>query len=314
VRAALWAALAVGTSAAAPLLRHSIEPDGPGSTALAFEAQTFDFGSVRAGTEVDAEFAFRNDTGRAIRIASVRGSCGCLKAEASTTVVEPGARGTVKVKVSTTGRQGAQSFRVHVRTDEGAQGGTTLRVKGEIRIAFRARPAQVVFGAVEPGTERTADVRVEKLEPVEGITVTARGEGLSVERVAEDAQGLTLRVALKVPWSRTARGTSVTLATKDASSWIPVTWHVPAPFELSVRQVELRGGKGELVAKPRWPSVRLDRVSVRNLPIDVERDGDRISLTLKEPTAQLPFGSTLELVPEPASLGSVRVPVRVRAD
>jgi hypothetical protein len=313
LRAALWAALAVGTSAAAPLLHRSIEAAAH-ATDLAFTPRTFDFGSVRAGTNVDAEFAFVNEAKGPVRILGVRGTCGCLRAEASATDVPPGGSGTVKATLSTTGRQGKQTFRVHVRTDEGKNGGATLLIRGEIRIPLRPVPHGVAFGSVEPGSRHTQEVRVEKLEAVPEVSVTAHGEGLTVERVSEDEKALVLRVTVDVPWSRITRGCSVTLTTGDCSTWVPVVWHIPPPFDVSVRQLELRDGTAEMVAKPRWPSVKLARVNVRNLPIAVKRDGDRITFTLEGPAARVPWGAAVELVPEPATLGNVRVPIRVGTD
>lgn len=311
-RAALWAALAVGTSVGAPFLSAAGGPSQ--TTALSFAPRTFDFGSVRAGADVKVEFAFTNGSKAPIRIRSVRGSCGCVKVETSSSYVEPGAGGKITAVIHTTGREGSQSFRIYVQTDEGPQTGATLMVKGAIRVALRARPGVVSLGIVDPGAERTADVRVEKLEPVHETSVKASGDGVSVEKVAEDAKGLTLKITVKVPWKRATRGNGVTVTAAEGSAWIPVAWTVPAAFELSAKEVEIKGGKGEITAKPRWPGVKLAQVNVRNLPIEVARDGDRILFTLKDTPLAVPSGAMIELLPEPLALGSMRIPVYVRPE
>lgn len=308
LRAALWAALALGASVGAPLLGRPFEGDE--TTALVFTPKAFAFGTVRAGAQARAEFAFVNGSDAPVRILSVHGTCGCVTAEASASYVEPRARGTIRATLSTDGRQGPQTLRVRVRTDEGPRGGARLTLTGEIRVALRPRPPQIILGAVAPGSEHTAEIRVEKLEPLRDVAIACSGDGLSAEKLAEDEGALTLRVTVKVPWTRGRQQRGVRLA---GDTWIPVVWIVPPPFELSAEEIEIKGGKGELSAKPRWPGVTLARVDVRGLEIDVSRDGDRISFVVGDPFA-VPSGATVELVPEPLSLGVVSVPVYVRFD
>ncbi|MFI5402350.1 MAG: DUF1573 domain-containing protein [Planctomycetota bacterium] len=305
-RAALWAALALGASAGAPLLGTPL--DGDEGTALVFTPLVFDFGTVRAGAPARAEFAFVNESLAPVRILSVHGTCGCVTATASTSYVEPRGRGTIKATLSTEGRQGRQTLRVRVRTDEGARGGTRLTLAGEIRVALRPQPPRILLGAVAPGSEHVAEIRVEKLEPLPDVNVTCSGDGLSAEKLAEDAASLTLRVTVKVPWTRAGQQRGVRLA---GDTWIPVAWIVPPPFELSAKEIEIKGGKGELVAKPRWPGVALARVDTHGLKLSVARDGDRIVLSLEGSPFDIPSGATVDLVPEPLSLGVVAVPVYV---
>jgi hypothetical protein len=263
---------------------------------------------------VKAEFDFVNGSKTPIRIMSVRGSCGCVRTETSTSYVEPGAKGTVTTTVHTTGREGAQSFRISVQTDEGPGTGAILMIKGEIRVALRPQPPTVSLGTVEPGSEHTAEIRVQKLEAVKEVSVTCRGDAIAVEKVAEDGKSLTIRVTAKIPWKRATRGNGITVTAAEGYVWIPVGWAVPPAFELSVPEVEIRGGKGELVAKPRWPGVTLAKVNVRNLPIEVTRDGDRITFTLTDSPFAVRSGSMIELLPEPPALGIVRVPLVVRPE
>lgn len=309
-RAALWAALAVGAGAAAPLLGRPPQDDDV--TGLVFAPETFDFGTVRAGTPARAAFAFVNESDAPVRILSVHGTCGCVSAEASASYVEPRGRGTVTATLDTDGRYGPQTLRVRVHTDEGPRGGARLTLKGEIRVALRPSPPRVILGAVAPGSEHTAEIGVEKLEPADDIAVACSGDGLSAEKLAEDAHALTLRVTVKVPWTRGRQQRGVRLG--DGSTWIPVTWIVPPPFELSAPEIEIKDGKGEVTAKPRWPGVALARIDTRGLPLAVARDGDRIVFALEGSPFDIPSGATVDLVPEPLSLGNVAIPVYARFD
>jgi len=305
-RAALWAALALGASVGAPLLGRPFE--GVGRSALAFTPETFDFGTVRAGAPARAEFAFVNGSPAPVRILSAHGTCGCVSVETSGSYLEPGGRGWIRATLDTEGRQGPQTLRVRVRTDEGD---ARLTLTGEIRVALRPRPPRWILGAVEPGSEHRADLRVEKLEPVREVAFECTGDGLSAERIAEDASALTLRVTVKVPWTRGRQQSGLRLTGGEGATWVPVAWIVPPPFELSAQEIELKGGRGEVTAKPRWPTVVLARVETHGLPLAVARDGDVLRLTLEGSPFDIPSGATIELVPEPSSLGAVKIPVYV---
>jgi len=307
---ALWAALALAASLAGPLLG---EPAG-GETELVFTPRTFDFGTVRSGTLVRARFEVVNGSEVPVRILGVHGTCGCVRATASSSYLEPGAKGTIDAIVITEGRSGPQKFLIRVRTDEAGEGGTRLTLTGDLRVALRPRPPRVILGAVAPGSEHTIDVRVEKIEPVPGVAVTPRGDGITAQALDEDETAFTLRVTVKVPWSRGRQRTGVTLGGGESTTWIPVVWQVLPPFELSAHEIEIRGGRGELTAKPRWPGVTLARIDTRGLPITATRDGDRITFALEGSALDVPSGARIELVPEPATLGSVSIPLHVRPE
>ncbi len=303
-RAALWAVIALGASAGAPLLGRPFESES--RSALAFTPETLDFGTVRAGAPARAEFAFVNGSPVPVRILSAHGTCGCVSVEMSGSYIEPQGRGWVLATLDTDGRQGPQTLRVRVRTDEGD---ARVTLKGEIRVALRPRPPRWILGAVAPGSEHASEIRIEKLEPVRDVAFECVGDGLSAERIAEDASALTLRVMVKVPWTRGRQQSGIKLTGGEGATWLPVAWTVPLPFELSAPEIELKGGCGELTAKPRWPGVALARIDVHGLPLAVARDGDTIRLTLEGSPFDVPSGATIDLVPEPSSLGSVRIPV-----
>jgi hypothetical protein len=313
IRATLWAILAVGTSLGAPLLGRQIA-GAELHSALVFTPTVHDFGTVRGGMLVRTEYTYQNPTDKPIRVLGVTASCGCVHTQASTSYVEPGKSGTIRVAMMTEGRQGPQSFRIRVTTDEGPNGGARLFLKGEVRVALRPRPPRIVLGTVAPGSEHTVDLRVDRLEPTGEVMIKASGEGVAATKVAEDEKGLDLRVTVNVPWSRRSMRGGVRLQCDGGTTWIPVLWDMESPFELSATEIEMRGGKAELTAKPRWQGVTLGRIDTRGLPIQATRDGDRILLALKGSPFDVPSGAWIELIPDPATLGNVRVPVYVRQE
>jgi hypothetical protein len=325
----LWAVLAGGTAAAAPHLRFEAAAARAGfrtlrKSALRFTPPSVQFDTVRAGTRVSREFAFTNPTRVPIRILDAAGSCGCVKAEPSIRYVEPGAAGVLRVTIDTAGRYGPQSFNVRVRTDEGEHTGATLALRGEIRTSLRPEPNRVFLGVVEPGTEHTFELKVEKLEDVGGITVTCESRqgrppagSLTAEKVAEDAKGLTIRATAKIPWIQGSHFHAVVLDGRGGRTHVPVVWSVPAPFQLSRTTVDIRDGKAELVVTPRWPSVRLASVDTTGYALEATREelpqgGTRVLIRLTGSALDVPSGASVRLMPEPASLGYTAVPVYVR--
>ena len=311
-RAALWAVFALGASAGAPLLGRPF--DGDGRTALVFTPKAFDFGEVRAGVLVRAEFAFVNGSDSPIRIVSAHGTCGCVQAQVSATFIEPKGTGTIRAMLFTEGRQGPQTLGIRVRTDEGEGTGVRLALNGTIRVALRPRPPHVHLGAVAPGSEHHAEISVEKLDPVREVRIEPPGDGISVEKLREDERGCTLKITVQVPWKTGTQPNGLRITGGQGSTWIPVVWTVERPFELSTNEIELVGKKAEITARPRWPSVRLARVDTHGYPLTVVRDGDRIAFTLTGSMFDIPSGAMIHLVPEPESLGRVAVPVTVRPD
>lgn len=313
IRAALWAVLAVGASAGAPLLLGRPLEDMGGSS-LVFTPLAFDFGTVRAGVLVETEFAFVNPSDKPVRILSVHGTCGCIQAQVSATYIEPKGGGTIRATLITEGRMGPQTLGVRVRTDEGKGRGVRLGFNGTIQVALRPRPPRISLGAVAPGSEHVVEISVDKLDPVREVSFEPRGEGLSAEKVAEDASACVLRLTATVPWKKGTQANGVRLTGGEGSTWIPVVWTVEQPFELSAGEIEIVGKRGELTARPRWPSVSLARVETHGYPLEVARDGDRIVFTLTGSPFDIPSGATIDLVPEPASLGNVSIPVYVRME
>jgi hypothetical protein len=328
----LWVAFAGAALAASPLLREQANAVRTGffrsaplaKSALSFSPADVDFGTVRAGTRIDREFAFSNPTRGPIRIVDTSGTCGCVRAEPSIRYVEPGGSGVVRVTVDTSGRYGRQNFRVRVRTDEGERTGAELAIKGEIRTSLRPQPPRVFLGVVEPGTEHTFEIKVEKLEPVGEIKVTCESrqggspKGVLVARkTAEDEKGLTVEATATIPWVKGSQIHGVVFDAKGGKTQVPVVWTVVEPFQLSRPTIDIREGKGELVVTPRWPSVRLASIDTTGYALEATREelpegGTRVLIRLTGSALDVPSGASVRLMPEPASLGYTAVPVYVR--
>ena len=102
-----------------------------GKPNIRFDAESFDFGRVIQGAEIDHEFQFTNTGSGPLVINNVEVSCGCTTPFYPFIPIEPGERGKISVHFSSKGRLGNQNptITVYTNTDSGTY---ELNLKGII--------------------------------------------------------------------------------------------------------------------------------------------------------------------------------------
>jgi len=102
-----------------------------GKPNIRFDAESFDFGRVIQGAEIDHEFQFTNTGSAPLVINNVEVSCGCTTPFYPFIPIEPGERGKISVHFSSKGRLGSQNptITVYTNTDSGTY---ELNLKGII--------------------------------------------------------------------------------------------------------------------------------------------------------------------------------------
>ncbi|WP_420147883.1 DUF1573 domain-containing protein [Spirosoma sp.] len=91
---------------------------------------TYDFGRIKQGKPVTAEFAFTNKGEIPLVISNAKGSCGCTGVEYPKSAILPGQSGVVK---ATFNAAAVGAFSKTVTIESNAEGGTqTLYFKGEV--------------------------------------------------------------------------------------------------------------------------------------------------------------------------------------
>ncbi|WP_266367445.1 DUF1573 domain-containing protein [Tellurirhabdus rosea] len=104
-----------------------------GSMTAAFKwtETTHDFGRIKLGKPVVAEFVFQNRGQAPLIITNAKGSCGCTGVEFPKEPVMPGREGKIK---ATFNAASPGAFNKTVTVESNAEGGTTfLTIKGEVR-------------------------------------------------------------------------------------------------------------------------------------------------------------------------------------
>jgi len=105
-------------------------PNGE-SPIFTFEQDTYEFGTVEAGTKVEHDFVFNNSGKTPLIIANVRASCGCTTPEYPKTPIKPGESGVIKVVFDSQNQVGIQHKIITIQSN--AQPSTTiLHLKGKV--------------------------------------------------------------------------------------------------------------------------------------------------------------------------------------
>ncbi len=92
-----------------------------GTPQIRFNSESFDFGRIIQGKEIDHEFEFTNVGSAPLVINNVEVTCGCTTPFYPFIPIEPGERGKISVHFSSKGRLGNQSptITVYTNTDPG---------------------------------------------------------------------------------------------------------------------------------------------------------------------------------------------------
>lgn len=88
---------------------------------MAFQAETFDFGTIEEGPAADHVFTFTNTGKEPLIIQRVQASCGCTTPDWTKDPVAPGKTGMIKASYGTQGRPGNFEKSMTVFTNAGTK-------------------------------------------------------------------------------------------------------------------------------------------------------------------------------------------------
>jgi len=96
------------TPASAAPAQQASEQDMKNMADIKFDADTFDFGTIKQGDVVTHEYKFSNVGKEPLVITGAHGSCGCTVPEYPKDPIKPGATATLKVTFNSAGKEGEQ--------------------------------------------------------------------------------------------------------------------------------------------------------------------------------------------------------------
>lgn len=114
-----------------PIGQHVIPETADGQAVLAFDSDSYNFGTIKVGEIVEHEFTLVNTGEAPLIISNVQASCGCTTPDYSKTPIAPGEKGMVKVRFDSNGQMGNQHKIVTV-TSNAMEKNMLLHVRGEV--------------------------------------------------------------------------------------------------------------------------------------------------------------------------------------
>lgn len=99
---------------------------------MVFTKETYDFGVITQGEQVQYDFKFKNTGKTPLIISNATATCGCTVPEYPTTPIKPGEEGVIKVVFNSEGKMGVQDKVVTI-TSNAVPSTNELHLLGEIK-------------------------------------------------------------------------------------------------------------------------------------------------------------------------------------
>jgi hypothetical protein len=127
----LFAGASFAQGNAKPAAKSDAAAENKNQPEIKFEAEEYNFGTVKQGDVVNYEFKFTNTGKEPLVINEAHGSCGCTVPEWPKEPIKKGQTGTIKVSFNTAGKMGTQDKTVTI-TSNAKTTSKVLHLKGTV--------------------------------------------------------------------------------------------------------------------------------------------------------------------------------------
>lgn len=186
---------------------------------------TYNFGTVKQGTQVEANFEIKNSGGEILKIEKIYAACGCTAAMVNADSVAPGGNTNLKIIFDTTGFSGKKAKVVRVFSNDPKQSSILFTVEGEIRSDISLSVQKLNFGSIQKGQERVLKFSIitDKSSGVIFKEVVSRSPYLELNsQEIQDANQKILQVNVKLKSNLPVSSFRDRIAIKSSSSFNPV--------------------------------------------------------------------------------------------
>ncbi len=183
-------------------LKESTPPD------IQFKEKIFDFGEVYKGEKITHIYKFTNAGQGVLNVEKVRSSCGCTAVNITSTEIEPGGTGEIKVTFYSRSYDGWITKQVFIHSNDPDEPITTLKITAMVKIDLVVNPIRLDFGLIDEGESdfrklTVLPVALERLE-IEKLEILSEYVTLESVKYSEgDKKGFEVIVTLS---SRTPQG------------------------------------------------------------------------------------------------------------
>lgn len=119
---------------------------------------SFTFGSIVQGEKLHHTFTIKNIGDTPMSVLRVVPSCGCTAANVSSSVIQPGKAGEIKIVFDSTNFSGKVTKNVAIETNDPKSPNYTLTLNGTIVEEVQITPRQVNLGQIKAGSAAKATV------------------------------------------------------------------------------------------------------------------------------------------------------------
>lgn len=276
----------------------------PGESPKAkFDSIEHRFGTVLAGTDVNHTFKFKNVGTGPLEILAVKPGCGCTTSGEYERIIQPGAEGSIPIKMSTTKFQGPVNKSVTVHTNgSGVDNLIMLTVSGDVKPLYLVEPGKLEFGSLKlaevagKGLSKTVRITNKIDKPLELSNVRSSNANYTVKtNVLEPGQVYELTVTLSGNVRTGSNGTSIEAETNfpEASSIrIPAAIYVNAPLDIMPSQLTL--SKSRKLPMSRALFIRNNTAEPATVS-DLKVSSPKLTARLEETTPGMAWKVTLDV-------------------
>ncbi len=301
---------------------------------IKFDTPIYDFGRVRAGTDIKHEFFFSNQGTGPLELLRVKPSCGCTVPGNYDKVIQKGETGKIPVTLSTKNVTGPMSKNITVDTNcAGAEASITLQIKGEVWQPVQVTPAAAAFGRIT--TKDAGDTLVRRLTIVNNLEEAIKlGEPKSNNPrikadvvTLEEGKKFELVVSMVPPLEPGNNSGRITLATgapespsievqayafvTPAVDVTPTSMVLPADRSAPMsRQFYIRSNMGE--------AIKITDLGVSNANLKLEltdiKEGQTYRLKVDVPTDYVPAagGDTITFKTDCKEVPEISIPISIQ--
>lgn len=163
-----------------------------------FKETSHDFRTVGRGAVAEHHFEFRNPYKDAVRVASVRTSCGCTTPSVTKNLLAAGEKAAVVAKFNTETHVGQKNATITVVFDKPYYSEVQLKVQGNIRTEVTFDPPEVNFGELSPGQEKVQEILITRVgsDPwkIQDVRSLCTDLAVSIEPPMRTPQGISYKM------------------------------------------------------------------------------------------------------------------------
>ncbi|MCP4246236.1 MAG: DUF1573 domain-containing protein, partial [bacterium] len=321
---------AVVKGGAAPVIKT---PTGQvtGAPGLRVPEPVFNFGEVWTGGVLKHAYVIRNEGDQALKILSVKPSCGCTVAGTYDKDIPPGGEGKIPVSLSSKKIHGKFSKSILVTCNDPATPALRMTISGTVKQYVKLEPPRVNFSHIRDGGERTQVVKVTNNTEQE-LKLSVKGSATSgafSAEIVEKEPGKTYEVTVlaKPPYQPKLNNASITFLTgvkEQAELKLPVSAYVPPRLDVRPDNLVMASAPASDLTRPvRFTNNGTKPVKVLSAEIDDEKvkvavterqEGKQYDINVTFPAGYVApnTGRTLVLKTDDAEQPEIKIPVKAR--